>query len=261
MPHLGFNRFPTLVIGLILTRQRESSVGKGNQDEMGAVGFLLHPLYWCRKKANASDTLLGGISSPLFSCKETWLLALDPCRFQILPFQPDFRSALSGLFTEGREWWKRRAVKMPYIQSPCSVSLGQLISMDLMVTVTLLIPQTFFLFYRVSHSLSRRTQNTVRADIWWLQTKPIHRTAKPSQLKVKTILRKRAVYPGHGSASKDRAARPVSCSSQSCHCQVTWKPRSWFVSTGNGAICRVCRTLTSGHQFSHRYARLCFQKW
>ena len=53
---------------------------------------------------------IGCISSPLFSCKETWLLALDPCRFQISPFQPDFRSALSGLFTEGREWWKRRAV-------------------------------------------------------------------------------------------------------------------------------------------------------
>lgn len=143
---VGFNRFPALVSGLILTRQ--TSVGKGNQDEMGTVGFLLHPLYWCQKKANFSDTLLGEISSPLFSCKETWLLALDPCRFQISAFQPDFRSALSGLFTEGREWWKGRAVNKsdPYIQSPCSVSLGQLISMDLMVTVTLLIPQTFFFF-------------------------------------------------------------------------------------------------------------------
>ena len=229
---------------------------------MGTVGFLLHPLYWCQKKANFSDTLLGEISSPLFSCKETWLLALDPCRFQISAFQPDFRSALSGLFTEGREWWKGRAVNKSdalYPESLFCVSgptylhgpNGDRDSLD---------PPNFFLFCRVSHSLSQRTQNTVRADIWWLQTKPIHRAAKPSQVKVKTILRIRAVYPGHGSASENRAARPVSCPSQSCHCQVTWKPRPWFVSAGNGAICSVCRTL-SGHQFSHRYARLCFQKW
>lgn len=51
--------------------------------------------------------------------------------------------------------------QMPYIQSPCSVSLGQLISMDLMVTVTLFIPQTFFLFLQSqSQSITEDTEHS-----------------------------------------------------------------------------------------------------
>ena len=50
--------------------------------------------------------------------------------------------------------------QMPYIQSPCSVSLGQLISMDLMVTVTLFISQTFFLFRSQSQSITEDTEHS-----------------------------------------------------------------------------------------------------
>lgn len=121
--------------------------------------------------------------------------------------------------------------------------------------IGLLDPQTFFLSRIVSYGLSWRAQDKMQQVPDDLQAKRLYTAAKPSQSGVKTIPQKRTVCPGTDLLQKRGQRAPVPCPGQ-----VTWKPRYWTVSTGEGAI-RHRKTFMSGHRFPQGYAHLHFKKW
>ena len=156
-----------------------------------------------------------------------------------------------------------RAVNKPnalYPESCFALCLcdNQLSSTDLMVTLWIHKPFIFFAeSVTVCHGGHRTRCKQTPHD---LQTKLLYTAAKPWQLEVKTIVRKRTVYPGMDLLQKKGQHIPTPRPSQGWLCQVTGTPRYWSVSTGKGAIGH-CRTFTSGCWFPHRYARLRFKKW
>lgn len=249
-PWLSWTSHPSKLINPYKANIREQ---KGNRGEMSLVDFLLHPLSRHGEKATALSCLLRWNLLTFIQFQRimaTGTRSLDSLNLiistRLLLQEPAFGSICLRKRTMNDD------VQLSS-QLPCTQHLAlclrasQLLSIDQTATPG---SANLLLFLQSHPSLSWRTQDTEQADSRWPSDQTALHSSQSSTVGHQD--KKRAMYPGTDLLQK--RGPHVPCLFQSCLCQVTWKPRYQFVSTGKGAM-RPQRT------FPHTSVPSRFKKW